>query len=334
MKKHKKAPKSEISQTAAVVDTAAVTNSSASKETSAEDGNRPVRVYCDGIYDLFHFGHARQLEQAKKLFPRVHLLVGVCNDALTHRLKGKTVMSDAERYESLRHCKWVDEVVEDAPWIITEDFLQKHRIDFVAHDDIPYADGSVNDVYASLKETGRFVATQRTEGISTSDLITRIVRNYDDFVRRNLKRGISASDLNVSFLKECGLRVEDSVAKLRSSISQTFKQSESSIRANWLQSKEEFLRLLVKWEQRSNGIVREFVQSFSGAQNGGDEKRKNVDENDSEHVSQEQQDSECAENELTIHDNSPNAEQESLPKRIKKSSSAILNSIFRFNDDE
>ena len=32
----------------------------------------------------------------------------------------------------------VDEVVEDCPWVIDVDFLAKHNIDYVAHDDIPY----------------------------------------------------------------------------------------------------------------------------------------------------------------------------------------------------
>ena len=49
----------------------------------------------------------------------------------------------------MRLCRWVDEVIRDAPWVVTPEFLEQHNIDFVAHDALPYADasGSGNDVY-------------------------------------------------------------------------------------------------------------------------------------------------------------------------------------------
>ncbi|XP_058197842.1 choline-phosphate cytidylyltransferase 1-like isoform X3 [Rhododendron vialii] len=180
----------------------------------------PVRVYADGIYDLFHFGHARSLEQAKKSFPNSYLLVGCCNDEVTHKYKGKTVMTDKERYESLRHCKWVDEVIPDAPWVITQEFLDKHKIDYVAHDSLPYADasGAGKDVYEFVKALGKFKETKRTEGISTSDIIMRIVKDYNQYVLRNLDRGYSRKELGVSYVKEKRLRVNRGLKKLREKV--------------------------------------------------------------------------------------------------------------------
>jgi len=182
---------------------------------------RPMRIYADGIWDLFHLGHARALEQAKKLFPNTYLMVGCCNDQVTHRYKGKTVMNEDERYESLRHCRWVDEVVRDAPWVITPDFIEEHHIDYVAHDEAPYVDISglvggdaSKDVYGEVKRMGRFLPTQRTEGISTSDLILRVLRESDAYALRNMKRGYSRKDLNLSLAKEMRLRAGAALHKV------------------------------------------------------------------------------------------------------------------------
>ncbi|SGY54438.1 BQ5605_C006g03879 [Microbotryum silenes-dioicae] len=140
--------------------------------------DRPVRIYADGVYDLLHYGHMLQLRQCKLAFPSVHLLVGVCSDEMVRKYKASPVLSSQERYESVRHCKWVDEVVEDAPWVIDEAFMKKHEIDFVAHDEEPYVSADFDDVYALAKSKGQFLPTRRTNGVSTSELLQRIVEGY------------------------------------------------------------------------------------------------------------------------------------------------------------
>jgi choline-phosphate cytidylyltransferase len=142
-------------------------------KTNPPPEGRPVRVYADGVFDLFHLGHARALQQAKTAFPDTHLIVGVTGNEETHRRKGLTVLSAAERAESVRHCKWVDEVIEDCPWIVTAEFLEQHGIDYVAHDDLPYGADEGDDIYTPIKERGMFLVTQRTEGLSTTGIITK-----------------------------------------------------------------------------------------------------------------------------------------------------------------
>ncbi|XP_041996104.1 choline-phosphate cytidylyltransferase 2-like [Salvia splendens] len=246
--------------------------------------DRPIRVYADGIYDLFHFGHARSLEQAKKSFPNTYLLVGCCNDEVTHKFKGKTVMTESERYESLRHCKWVDEVIPDAPWVIDQEFLDKHNIDYVAHDSLPYADasGAGNDVYEFVKAVGRFKETKRTDGISTSDIIMRIVKDYNQYVMRNLDRGYSRKELNLSYVKEKRLRVNMRLRKLQEKVKehqekvgekiQTVAKTATIHRNMWVENADRMVAgFLEMFEERCHKMgtaIRDRIQESLRGQNG------------------------------------------------------------------
>lgn len=172
-----------------------------------------MRVYADGVFDMYHIGHAKLLEQAKKLFKHVHLIVGVSGDEETIRKKGKIVMNEKERSEILMHCRWVDEVICPCPWIITLEFCEKNNIHYVAHDDAPYGSAGSDDIYAAIKAAGRFKATQRTDGISTSDIILRIIKDYDMYVQRSMERGFNRKDIGVSQSKLLRIKLKENFKK-------------------------------------------------------------------------------------------------------------------------
>lgn len=60
------------------------------------------------------------------------------------------------RYTAVAACKWVDEIVRDAPYTTQLDVLDQYNIDFCVHgDDITTAaDGT--DCYALVKQAGRY----------------------------------------------------------------------------------------------------------------------------------------------------------------------------------
>jgi choline-phosphate cytidylyltransferase len=183
----------------------------------------------------------RQLEQAKTAFPDTYLIVGVTGDAETHKRKGLTVLTGAERAETLRHCRWVDEVIPNCPWIVTPEFLEKHKIDYVAHDDEPYGADEGDDIYAPIKKEGKFLVTQRTEGVSTTGIITKIVRDYEKYIVRQLKRGTSRQELNISWLKKNELDLKRHMQELR-----------DSVKSNWITAGGEISRDLRSFWTNAN----------------------------------------------------------------------------------
>ncbi len=79
------------------------------------------------------------------------------------------------RYKAVASCKWVDEVVRDAPYITSLELMDKYNCDFCVHGDdiVTSADGT--DTYHEVKKAGRFRTVARTRGVSTTDLVGRML---------------------------------------------------------------------------------------------------------------------------------------------------------------
>ena len=149
-----------------------------------------MRIYTDGVFDLFHFGHANVFKQIKLKYPDCHLIVGVNSDEDTLKYKGPTVMTYDERVKNVSTCKYVDEQLHNVPWVITEEFMTNNNIDYIAREGTPYISGD-QDIYNVPKKLGKFLPIiNYSSEISTSELINRILKNYDVYYERNKNRNL------------------------------------------------------------------------------------------------------------------------------------------------
>lgn len=151
---------------------------------------RPIRVYIDGCFDVMHFGHVNALRQAKALGDQ--LVVGVCSSHEIAIHKGPSVMNDDERAGVVSGMKWVDEIVRDAPYVLTDKFLrtliETHHIDIVVHGDDPCLGAGGVDAYATAKRAGRFRTIKRTEGVSSTDVVQRLLNRSSKCTEKNVEK--------------------------------------------------------------------------------------------------------------------------------------------------
>jgi len=132
-------------------------------------------VFTNGCFDLLHLGHVRYFQQARQL--GTCLVVAVNSDDSVRRLKGpaRPVIGQDERAEMLAALECVDYVTifeEDTP----EPLLELLRPDILCKG------GSTGEIVGqALVEGygGQVIKLGLVEGLSTTDIINRILSNRD-----------------------------------------------------------------------------------------------------------------------------------------------------------
>ena len=146
------------------------------KDIKNHVGGKEVRIWMDGAFDMMHYGHMNAFRQGRAL--GTTLIVGVNSDETITQCKGAPVMNTFERCEAVSGCKFVDEVVPNVPYIMNDEYLnyviQKYKIDYVVHGDDPCVVNG-RDVYESAQKLGKYLTIPRTEGISTTDIVGRML---------------------------------------------------------------------------------------------------------------------------------------------------------------
>ena len=136
-----------------------------------------IRVYVDIVGDLFHYGHMEFLKNARAMGD--YLLVGVCSDEMVAAHKRSTILNMRERIASVIGCRYVDEVVADAPWVLDRSWIEKHNIHLVVHGD-DYSQEQLEDIYKVPLEMGILRTVPYTCGISTTEIIRRVAGAQGD----------------------------------------------------------------------------------------------------------------------------------------------------------
>ena len=130
---------------------------------------------------MFHSGHAKILEKAKKLGD--YLLVGIYNDGIVNRHRGGThpVLNLNERVLSVLACKHVDDVVIDPPYVITAEMIAALNITAVVtgiQTENEKGQDEEDGIFRVAKEMGILVTVESGSNFNMTSLLKRIHANH------------------------------------------------------------------------------------------------------------------------------------------------------------
>jgi len=132
------------------------------------------RVYTDMAADMFHVGHLNLIKRAKSLGD--YLIVGIHSDDDIGQYKRRPIIPQEDRYEMIRSCRYVDEVIESAPLVMTKEFLLDNKIDLVVRGDDVTPEHLRQQATPIKMDIMRYLP--RTKGVSTTLIIDNIIKQY------------------------------------------------------------------------------------------------------------------------------------------------------------
>lgn len=124
------------------------------------------KVYCLGVFDLFHVGHLNLLYKASRMG---NLYVGIVKDEAVKIMKGnnRPIINDDDRYEIITSLRFVYSASLIDKFCIPEERIRE--MDFIVIGEDQTHIENLNSIPYEKK-----IIFPRTPGISTGDIIKRI----------------------------------------------------------------------------------------------------------------------------------------------------------------
>jgi ethanolamine-phosphate cytidylyltransferase len=144
-------------------------------------------VYMDGAWDMFHAAHIETLRTARSMGD--YLLVGVQGDLVVNRRRGSNlpIMNLYERVLSVLGCKFVDDVLIDAPDELDEQMIKSLGITVVVHG-TQWQDEHDRESYKVPRALGIFKEISSVSQLTVNEIRGRILQNEKEYRAKFAKK--------------------------------------------------------------------------------------------------------------------------------------------------
>ena len=133
-------------------------------------------IYIGGTFDLFHVGHINLLKNSKKHAD--YSIVAINSDEFAESYKRKPVLSEIERLEAVRACKYVDLAFIVESWDSQRKYISMLKPNYILHGNDWQGESLISQLNMTeelMDEIGiKLIYEPYTVGISSRDIIKRI----------------------------------------------------------------------------------------------------------------------------------------------------------------